>query len=178
SPYSFQGVGNDGLRWMREAADAHHLKVVTEAMGSEQVEVVARHADMIQIGARNMQNFALLHAVGRAGLPVLLKRGLSATIEEWLLAAEHTLQAGASAVLFCERGVRAFDNTTRFLMDLSAIALLRDVYQVPIIADPSHAAGRKDIIVRLGLASLAAGAHGLIIETHPDPAVACSDGPQ
>lgn len=178
SPYSFSGVGVEGLVWMREAADAHGLLVVTEAMSSEQVEPVARFADLIQVGARNMQNFALLHAIGRAGKPILLKRGLSATIEEWLLAAEHALAAGASQVIFCERGIRSFDDSTRFLLDLSAVALLLEHHDVPVIVDPSHAAGRKDLIPRLGLASLAMGAHGLIIETHPDPSTACSDGPQ
>ena len=178
SPYSFSGVGVEGLGWMRQAADAHGLSVVTEAMNTEQVEVVARYADLIQIGARNMQNFALLHAAGRAGKPLLLKRGLSATIEEWLLAAEHALDAGASHVILCERGIRSFDDSTRFLLDLSAVALLLERHDVPIIVDPSHAAGRKDLIPRLGTAALAMGAHGLIIESHPHPEVACSDGPQ
>ena len=177
-PYSFQGVGAEGLKWMLEAARAHSLLVVTEAMAPQHVELVATHADIFQIGARNMQNFDLLHAVGRAGMPVLLKRGLSATIEEWLQAAEHTLHAGASSVLLCERGVRGFDGSTRFLFDLSAVALIRHVYKLPIIADPSHATGRKDLIGPMGAAALAAGAHGLIVETHPNPAVACSDAPQ
>lgn len=177
-PYSFQGVGAEGLSWMRAAADAHDLLVVTEAMAPKHVDVVAAHSDIFQIGARNMQNFDLLHAVGRAGMPVLLKRGLSATLEEWLQAAEHTLHAGASCILLCERGVRGFDGSTRFLFDLSAVALIRHVYKLPIIADPSHATGRKDLIGPMGAAALAAGACGLIVETHPNPAVACSDAPQ
>jgi 3-deoxy-7-phosphoheptulonate synthase len=178
SPYAFRGTGPEGLAWMRAAADAHGLNVVTEAMAPAQVDVVAEHADLFQIGARNMQNFDLLHAVGRAGKATLLKRGLSATIDEWLYAAEHLLDAGAPSVLFCERGVRGFDDTTRFTFDISAVAQLTHVHGLPVIADPSHAAGRKDLIGPLGAAALAAGAHGLIIETHPDPAVACSDGPQ
>jgi len=178
SPYSFQGVGRDGLVWMREAASAHGLDVVTEAMAPEQVEDVAQYADMFQIGARNMQNFALLHAVGRAGMPVLLKRGMSATIEEWLMAGEHLADAGASAVIFCERGIRSFDPSTRFMLDLSAVALLVHVHGLPVVVDPSHAAGRKDLIGPLGNASLATGAHGLIVEAHPEPGVACSDAPQ
>ena len=178
SPYAFRGTGPEGLGWMRQAADANGLRVVTEAMAPRQVDVVAEHADLFQIGARNMQNFDLLHAVGRAQKPTLLKRGLSATIDEWLFAAEHLLDAGSPCVIFCERGVRGFDDTTRFTFDISAIAQLVHVHGLPVIADPSHAAGRKDLIGPLGAAALAAGAHGLIIETHPDPADACSDGPQ
>ena len=178
NPYSFQGVGVEGLVWMREAADAHELLVVTEAMAPGHVDMVAKYADIFQIGARNMQNFDLLHAVGRAGKPVLLKRGLSATIGEWLQAGEHLLHSGAESVIFCERGVRSFDDNTRFLFDLAAVAMIRHVYRLPIIADPSHATGRKDLIPVMGDAALAAGAHGLIIETHPSPGVACSDAAQ
>lgn len=178
NPYSFQGVGAEGLVWMRQAADAQGLLVVTEAMAPGHVELVGRHSDIFQIGARNMQNFDLLHAVGRAGMPVLLKRGMSATIEEWLQAAEHALNAGASHIILCERGVRGFDDTTRFLFDLAAVATIRHVYDLPIIADPSHATGRKDLIVHMGAAALAAGADGLIVEAHTDPGVACSDAPQ
>lgn len=178
SPYSFQGVGAEGLVWMEEAARAHGMMTVTEAMAPSHVDIVAKHIDIFQLGARNMQNFELLHAVGRAGKPVLLKRGLSATISEWLQSAEHLLHAGASAVIFCERGIRSYDDSTRFLLDLGAVTLLREVYKVPVIVDPSHAAGRKDLIPRLGLAGLAAGAAGLIVEAHPDPRVACSDAAQ
>lgn len=178
SPYSFRGVGSKGLLWMRQAADAYGLLVVTEAMAPRQVEAVATHADVFQIGARNMQNFDLLHAVGRTKMPVLLKRGLSATLNEWLMAAEHVLHAGASTVIFCERGIRSFDEQTRFLLDLAAVAIMCDQYKLPIIVDPSHAAGRKDLLTKLGLAALATGAHGLIVEAHPEPGIACSDGPQ
>jgi 3-deoxy-7-phosphoheptulonate synthase len=178
SPYSFQGVGAEGLAWMEAAARAHNLLTVTEAMAPNQVEIVARHIDIFQIGARNMQNFELLHAVGRANKPVLLKRGLSATISEWLQAGEHLMSSGASEVIFCERGIRSFDDSTRFLLDLGAVALLRDVHKVPVIVDPSHAAGRKDLIPRLGHAALVAGASGLIVEAHPDPSIACSDAAQ
>jgi 3-deoxy-7-phosphoheptulonate synthase len=178
SPYAFQGAGLDALRWLRQAADAHDLRVVTEIMAESHAEAVADAADLLQIGARNMQNFALLHVIGRLGKPALLKRGLAATLDEWLLAAEHLLDAGCPAVIFCERGIRHFDGHTRFLLDVATITLLRDVHGLPVIADPSHAAGRRDLIPRLALASLAAGASGVIIEAHPNPADACSDGPQ
>ena len=178
SPYSFRGVGSVGLKWMRDAARPYGMKVITEAMSIEQVSDVAEFADVFQVGARNMQNFDLLHAIGRANMPVLLKRGLSATIEEWLLAGEHLLDAGAQSVIYCERGVRSFDGQTRFLLDLAAVVLLQEHYGVPVIVDPSHAAGRKDLIPKLGLGALACGADGLIIETHPHPEDAKSDGPQ
>jgi len=178
NPYSFQGVGPEGLGWMREAANAHDLLVVTEAMSPTQVDIVGKYADIFQIGARNMQNFDLLHAVGRANMPVLLKRGLSSTLSEWLQAAEHILYSGASHVILCERGVRGFDGSTRFLFDLGAVAIIKHVHNLPIIADPSHATGRKDLIPHMGAAAMAAGADGLIIEAHPHPENACSDGPQ
>lgn len=178
NPYSFQGVGVEGLVWMREAAKSQNLLVVTEAMAPNHVDVVAEHSDIFQIGARNMQNFDLLHAVGRAGMPVLLKRGLCATIEEWLQAAEHALHSGAQSIILCERGVRSFDGSTRFLFDLAAVAMCRHVYHLPVIADPSHATGRKELIGPMGLAAMAAGADGLIVETHPNPGVACSDAAQ
>jgi len=178
SPHSFQGAGEVALRWLRQAADAHGLGVVTEAMSESHLESVARVADIIQVGARNMQNYSLLHAVGRTGVPVLLKRGLAATLDEWLLAGEHLLDAGCPGVIFCERGIRHFDPQTRFLLDVGAITLLRDVYGVPVIADPSHASGRRDMIQRLSLSALAAGACGLIVEAHPNAGEACSDGPQ
>ena len=178
NPYSFQGVGMQGLEWMRQAADEQGLCMVTEAMGTDQVEQVATMADLLQVGARNMQNFDLLHVVGRMGKPVLLKRGLSATISEWFQAAEHLLHAGAAHVLFCERGIRSFDPTTRFLLDLAAVAQLHHIHGLPVIVDPSHATGRKDLIGPMGRAGLGAGAHGLIVEAHPKPEHACSDGPQ
>jgi 3-deoxy-7-phosphoheptulonate synthase len=177
SPYAFQGAGTPGLRWLREAADAENLLVVTEALSELDAPEVAEVADLVQIGARNMQNFALLRAVGETGATVLLKRGPAATLEEWLLAGEHLLAAGARGVAFCERGVRGFDTLTRHALDLSAAALLALQGQ-PVVVDPSHAAGRRDLVAPLARAALGAGAHGLLIEVHPDPACARSDGPQ
>ncbi len=178
SPYSFQGHGEKALGWLRHAADSHGLKVVSEALRTEEAGPVAEVADLIQIGSRNMQNFPLLATVGRAGKPVLLKRGMAATVKEWLLAGEHCLASGASAVIFCERGIRGFDPTVRNLIDLGSVALLSHVYHQPVIVDPSHAAGRRDLIEPLSRAALAAGACGLLVETHPDPGNALSDGPQ
>jgi 3-deoxy-7-phosphoheptulonate synthase len=178
SPYAFQGHGDAALGWMRRAADATGMLVVTEALGEAHVPVVAEVADLVQVGSRNMQNFALLKAVGRAGKPVLLKRGMASTIEEWLLAGEYVLSHGAPSVVFCERGIRGFDDSTRNLLDLGAVALLRHVHQLPVIVDPSHGAGRRDLVLPLGRAALSAGAAGLMIETHPDPGRALSDGPQ
>ncbi|MEL6180138.1 MAG: 3-deoxy-7-phosphoheptulonate synthase [Myxococcota bacterium] len=178
SPYSFQGHGLSALRWMRAAAEAHQLKVVTEVMAPSQAETVAEWADLLQIGSRNMQNYDLLRAVGALGMPVLLKRSASATLEEWLLAAEHLLNAGGSGVIFCERGIRGFDRETRYVLDIAAVTLLRDVYNVPVIVDPSHATGRRDLIQRLSMASLVAGANGVLVESHPEPSQALSDGPQ
>jgi len=178
SPYSFQGHGAPALRWMREAADAYGMRVVTEAIGVEQVAPVAEVADLLQIGSRNMHHPPLLRAAAETGKPILLKRGMAATVEEWLLAAEYCLCHGAPAVIFCERGLRGFDRFTRHLLDLGSVALLAHVYRLPVIADPSHAAGRRDLIIPLGHAALAAGAAGLIVETHADPGRALSDGPQ
>jgi 3-deoxy-7-phosphoheptulonate synthase len=178
SPYAFQGRGPSALRWLRDAADRHGLLVVTEAVGAEDVEAVAEVADLVQVGSRNMHNSALLRTVGRAGKPVLLKRGMAATIEEWLLAAEYCLAHGAPGVIFCERGLRGFDPSTRNVLDFGAVALLAHVLHQPVIVDPSHGAGRRDLILPLARAALAAGASGLMIETHPDPGRALSDGPQ
>ncbi len=178
SPYAFQGHGTPALGWMRAAADAHGMKVVTEALSENDVPAVAEHADLLQIGSRNMQNFALLKAAARAEKPVLLKRAMSATVDEWLLAGEYLLVHGASGVIFCERGIRGFDGSTRNLLDLGAVALLAGVHRLPVIVDPSHAAGRRDLIGALGAAGLAAGAAGLMIETHDDPGRALSDGAQ
>ncbi|MEZ6186239.1 MAG: 3-deoxy-7-phosphoheptulonate synthase [Planctomycetota bacterium] len=178
SPHAFQGHGPQALEWLRDAADRHGLAVITEAVSEGDVAQVAELADVIQVGARNMQSFGLLRAVGEAGRPVLLKRGLSATLEEWLLSAEHLKVAGAGPIAFCERGVRGFDPATRNLLDVGVVALLAGVYRLPVLADPSHAAGRRDLVVALGRAGLAAGAHGLLVEFHPDPAAALSDGPQ
>ena len=178
SPYAFQGHGEPALRWMRKAADEHGMKVVTEALAEADVQLVAEHADLIQIGSRNMHNYALLKAIGRTTRPVLLKRGMAATVDEWLQAGEYLLAAGAASVVFCERGIRSFDDATRNLLDLGAVALLAHVYRLPVIVDPSHATGRRDLVIPLGRAALAAGAAGLMIETHDDPARALSDGPQ
>lgn len=178
SPYAFAGHGPTALGWLREAADRHGLALVTEVLSEGEVGAVAEVADLIQIGTRNMSSFGLLRAVGAAAKPVLLKRGWAATLEEWFDAAEHLLAAGAAGVVFCERGVRGFDPQTRNLFDLGAVALLAHVERFPILADPSHAAGRRDLLEPLSAGALAAGAHGLLLEIHPDPSVALSDGPQ
>ena len=178
SPYAFQGHGEGALQWLRRAADAFALRAVTEALGEQDVPVVAEYADLLQVGSRNMQNFALLKAVGRVGKPVLLKRAMAATVEEWLLAGEYLLTHGASGVIFCERGIRGFDPSTRNLLDLGAVALLAHVHHLPVVVDPSHATGRRDLVLPLARAALGAGAAGLMIETHDDPGRALSDGPQ
>jgi 3-deoxy-7-phosphoheptulonate synthase len=178
SPHAFQGLGLEGLRLLRRAADRHWLALATEALAVDHVPLVAEHADMIQVGARSMQAFDLLRAVGRAGRPVLLKRGLAATLEEWLLAAEHLLAAGAPAVVLCERGIRTFETATRFTLDLGAVAALVAARSLPVIVDPSHAAGRRDLVRPLARAALAAGAHGLLVEAHADPGGARCDGAQ
>jgi len=178
SPYAFQGLGGQALSWLRDAADRHGLSVVSEALGEASVPVVAEHSDLIQIGSRNMHSYALLKRVAAEGKPVLLKRGMSATVEEWLLAAEYCLLHGASAVVFCERGVRGFDNRTRNLLDLASVALLANVMRQPVLVDPSHALGRTDLVLPLARAAIAAGASGLLVEVHDEPARAMSDGPQ
>ena len=178
SPYAFQGHGGRALAWLREAADAHGMGVVTEVMSPEQAPAVARHADLLQIGSRSMQSFPLLRAAAAEGKPILLKRGMAATVEEWLLAAEHCLVNGAPAVILCERGIRGFDASTRNLLDLGAVALLSQVHGLPVIVDPSHAVGRRDLVPALSRAALAAGAAGVMVETHDDPGAALSDGPQ
>ncbi|MEE2786559.1 MAG: 3-deoxy-7-phosphoheptulonate synthase [Myxococcota bacterium] len=178
SPHAFSGYGRDALQWLRRAADAYGLGVVTEVLSETDVQLVADHADIIQIGSRNMQNYALLRRVGQVEKPVLLKRGIAATVDEWLLAGEHLYKGGASEVIFCERGIRGFDPKTRNLLDLGAVAVLAHQYGLPVVVDPSHAVGRRDLITPLSLAALAAGAKGLLIETNPYPADAQSDGPQ
>ncbi len=178
SPYDFQGVGTDALRWIREAADANDMLVVTEALSEASIDGVAEVADLIQIGSRNMHNGALLDAAGRTGRPVLVKRGMAATVEEWLSAGEYCLAGGAPAVVYCERGIRSFDDRTRNLLDLGSVALLRHVHRLPVIVDPSHGLGRRDLIPHLSRAAIAAGAAGLLIEVHPEPGRALSDGPQ
>lgn len=178
SPYEFQGVGVEGLAWLRSAADAHGLAVVTEALSEASVDAVAEHADLIQVGSRSMHSSALLRRIGQTGRPVLLKRGLAATVEEWLSAGEYCLAAGAAGVVFCERGIRGFDDATRNVLDLSSVALLAHVHGLPVIVDPSHALGRRDLIPHLSRASIAAGACGLIVEVHDAPERALSDAPQ
>ena len=178
SPYAFQGHGEPALRWLREAADAHGMLVVTEVMSGDEAELGAKFADLVQIGSRNMQSYALLRLIARQGKPVLLKRGMAATVDEWLGAAEYCLLHGAPAVIFCERGIRGFDTQTRNVLDLGAVALLAHTLGQPVIVDPSHAAGRRDLIAPLARAALAVGAAGLMIETHDDPGHALSDGPQ
>jgi chorismate mutase/prephenate dehydratase len=178
SPYDFQGLGVKGLKFLAEARERTGLPVVTEVMSWEEVPLVARYADMLQIGARNMQNFALLRAAGRSGKPILLKRGGGATIEEWLHAAEYVLSHGNPNVVLCERGIRTFERATRHTLDLNAVALVRERTHLPVIADPSHAAGVRSIVPALTLAGLAAGAQGVIVEVHPDPDSAMSDGAQ
>ena len=178
SPYSFQGLGEEGLRIMRAAADHHGLKVVTEVMTERQIDVVGRYAHVFQIGARNMQNFPLLQEIGRAGLPVLLKRGMSATVEEWLMSAEYVLAEGNPDVILCERGIRTFETATRNTLDLSAVPVVKQLSHLPIIVDPSHGVGIRDKVAPMALAAVACGADGLMIETHPNPPEALSDGPQ
>ncbi len=178
SPYDFQGLGVKGLKFLAEARERTGLPVVTEVLSWEEVPLLARYADMLQIGARNMQNFALLRAAGRSGKPILLKRGAGATIEEWLHAAEYILAHGNPNVVMCERGIRTFERATRHTLDLNAVAMVRERTHLPVIADPSHAAGIRSIVPALTLASLAAGAQGVIVEVHPDPDKAMSDGAQ
>src|SRR5919202_869751 len=178
SPYSFQGLGVEGLRLLQEAKEETGLPVVTELMDVRDLEAVAEVADVIQLGARNMQNYTLLTEVGRSGIPVLIKRGLSSTIEELLMAAEYVLKEGNEAVMLCERGIRTFESAYRFTLDLMAIPVLKEHTHLPIVVDPSHATGRRDWVLPMSLAAAAAGADGIIVEIHPDPEVAICDGPQ
>jgi 3-deoxy-7-phosphoheptulonate synthase len=178
SPYSFQGLGRAGLDLLARAREETGLLIVTEVMDTEDMDLVAQVADIIQIGARNMQNYSLLKRAGRAGKPILLKRGLSATIQELLLSAEYILAAGNPNVILCERGVRGFDPATRNLFDLSAVAVVHGLSHLPIIADPSHGTGHRDMVIPMARAAVAAGADGLLIEVHPNPDRALSDGAQ
>lgn len=178
SPYSFQGLGEQGLRLLREAADAHGLLVVSEVMDHTQIPLLEKYVDMMQVGARNMQNFNLLRELGHASKPVLLKRGIAATIEELLLSAEYILAGGNYHVVLCERGIRTFETYTRNTMDLAAIPVVKKLSHLPIMADPSHATGRRDKVLPMARAAVAAGADGLLVEVHPDPDKAWSDGAQ
>jgi 3-deoxy-7-phosphoheptulonate synthase len=178
SPYSFQGLGEEGLRMLREAADRHKLLVVSEVMEQAQISLLAEYADILQVGARNMQNYNLLRQLGEVRKPILLKRGISATIEELLLSAEYILSGGNYDVMLCERGIRTFETSTRNTMDISAIPVVKSLSHLPIIADPSHGTGRRDKVLPMARASVAAGADGLLIEVHHDPDHALSDGAQ
>lgn len=178
SPYSFQGLGLPGLEMLARAGAAAGLPIVTEVMEPGLVQAVAERADVLQIGARNMQNYPLLRIAGRSGRPILLKRGPSATIEEWLLAAEYILAEGNPNVILCERGIRGFDQMTRNVLDLNCVPLLAGLTHLPVIVDPSHATGKRDLVLPMGLAAIAAGADGLIVEMHPRPDEALSDGDQ
>jgi len=178
SPYAFQGLGIEGLKILSDVRDRTGMPVVTEIVDARDVDVVAEHADMLQIGTRNMANFGLLQAVGRAGKPVLLKRGMTATIEEWLMAAEYIAQRGNLDVVLCERGIRTFETATRNTLDISAIPVVQATSHLPIIVDPSHAGGRRDLVVPLARAAVAVGADGVIVDVHPDPENALCDGPQ
>ena len=178
SPYSFQGLGEEGLRMLRGAADRHHLKLISEVMDISQIETIEKYADILQVGARNMQNFTLLRELGRSKTAVMLKRGISATIEEWLLSAEYILAGGNMNVMLCERGIRTFESYTRNTLDISAIPVVQQLSHLPIIVDPSHGTGRRDKVASMARAAVAAGADGLIIEVHCDPDHAMSDGAQ
>ncbi len=178
SPYSFQGLGEEGLKYLAEVREITGLPVVTEAMDVRQVELVSRYADIIQIGARNMQNFDLLKEVGKGGKPVLLKRGMASTLKEFLMSAEYVLSRGNYQVILCERGIRTFEDSTRFTLDLSSVALIKILSHLPVVVDPSHGTGRRDLITSLSRAAVATGADGLLVEVHSKPEEALSDGSQ
>ncbi len=178
SPYAFQGLGVEGLKILADVSHRHGLPVVTEVMSIAQIEPIITYADMLQIGSRNMQNFELLKAVGQAGKPVLLKRGLAATLEEFVFAAEYIMSHGNPNVVLCERGIRSFDNYTRNVLDLGAVAALKQLTHLPIIVDPSHAVGKRELVAPLAKAAVACGADGLMIECHPQPEKSVSDARQ
>jgi 3-deoxy-7-phosphoheptulonate synthase len=178
SPYSFQGHGEQALKWMRDCGDELGMPICTEVMDTRQVELIEKYTDMFQIGARNMQNFDLLREVGKTRKAVLLKRGLAATVKDWLLSAEYVLSQGNKNVVLCERGIKTFEDSIRYTMDISSIPVARQWSHLPIIVDPSHAAGKRDWVGALALAGMAAGAHGIIVEVHYNPAEAQCDGPQ
>lgn len=178
SPYDFQGLGEEGLKLLRQVADEFDMKVVTEIVDREDIELVENYADILQVGARNMQNFQMLKALGKCQKPVMLKRGLSATISEWLNAAEYIMNGGNENVIFCERGIRTYETFTRNTLDLSAVAAIKELSHLPIIVDPSHGTGRRSMVAPMARAGIAAGADGLMIEVHPHPEIALSDGNQ
>ncbi|MBQ9487892.1 MAG: 3-deoxy-7-phosphoheptulonate synthase, partial [Selenomonadaceae bacterium] len=178
SPYDFQGLGEEGLKLLRQTADEFGLKVVTEIVDSNDIELLESYSDILQVGARNMQNFQLLKALGKSTKPVMLKRGLSATISEWLNAAEYIVSGGNDKLIFCERGIRTYETYTRNTLDLSAVAAIKELSHFPIVVDPSHGTGRRTMIAPMSKAAIAAGADGLIIEVHPHPEKAMSDGNQ
>ncbi|MEO6334300.1 MAG: 3-deoxy-7-phosphoheptulonate synthase [Pyrinomonadaceae bacterium] len=178
SPYDFQGLGEEGLRLLREAGDAAGMPIVTEVMSEDDVAVVSEYADMVQVGARNMQNFALLKKLARTRKAILLKRGPSATVKEWLSAAEYLLHGGNENIVLCERGIKTFDSSLRNTLDLAAVALVKEMSHLPVIVDPSHATGKRSIITQCSRAAIAIGADGVIAEVHPDPEKAWSDGAQ
>jgi phospho-2-dehydro-3-deoxyheptonate aldolase len=178
SPYSFQGLGEDGLKLLRAAANEFQLKVVTEVMDKSQIDLIEKYADILQVGARNMQNYTFLKDLGKASKPVMLKRGLAATIEEWLMSAEYILSGGNQQVILCERGIRTFETATRNTMDISAIPVIKKKSHLPIVADPSHGIGIRDKVIPMARAAVAAGADGIIVEVHHDPDHALSDGAQ
>jgi 3-deoxy-7-phosphoheptulonate synthase len=178
SPYAFQGLGKEGLVLIREAADRHGLQVVTEVMDVGQIDVVHEYADILQVGARNMQNYSLLKELGKVEKPILLKRGMAATVDEWLMSAEYILSRGNQDVILCERGVRTFTQITRNTLDLAAVPVVKENSHLPIIVDPSHATGLRKMVMPMAGAAVAAGADGLMVEIHPDPPAALSDGPQ
>ena len=178
SPYSFQGLGEEGLKLLRTAGNKEGLKVVSEVMDVSQIDVVGKYSDIYQVGARNMQNYTLLRELGRTRKPILLKRGIAATIEEWLLSAEYVLAGGNTDVILCERGIRTFESYTRNTLDISAIPVIKKLSHLPIVVDPSHGTGRRDKVAPMARAAVAAGADGLVIEVHCDPDKALSDGAQ
>ncbi len=178
SPYAFQGLGERGLRILAEVREETGLPVVTEVVDAADVPLVAETADMLQIGTRNMQNFALLQAVGAAGRPVMLKRGMTATYEEWLMAAEYVAQRGNLDIVLCERGIRTFETGTRNTLDISAVPVLHSLSHLPVVVDPSHSGGSRDLVVPLTRAAIAAGVDAVIVDVHPDPSTALCDGPQ
>jgi 3-deoxy-7-phosphoheptulonate synthase len=178
SPYSFQGLGEEGLKLIRRVADAHGLLVISEVMDRSQISMMAPYVDIFQVGARNMQNFTLLRDLGRVERAVLVKRGLSATVDEWLMAAEYVMSGGNDRVIVCERGVRAYETYTRNTLDLNAVAVAKAISHLPVIVDPSHAVGVRDKVIPLARAAVAAGADGLLLEVHYDPERAICDGPQ